>query len=297
MTMQAVRELIDRHTPSAVVLSALTAALDARASGVPLDPLLATRIGELFGVLDATSTLDGVSAPEAAAVLAELRNMLVLDRKLQHSHTRSTAWDPLDPEVVQIGGEFGHVHGQMLGRMVIPALGLADRFQRPGAAFLNVGVGSGRLAIALAQMWPNLRILGLDPCAPAIRVARDNIERAGLSDHIEIREQGAETLDAHDAFDLAWIPTPFIPQRVFAGVCERTRQALRPGGYAIAAIGNHAAMQPAQGAAFRLRLALCGGVAWLPAELEAQLRDAGFAEIRALPTPPGAPVAIYAARK
>jgi len=297
MTMQAVRELIDRHTPSAVALSALAAALDARANGVSLDPLLATRIEELFDVLGVGRVLDDVGALDAAAVLAELRNMLVLDYKLQHAHTRSTAWDPMDATVVQIGGEFGHFHGLMLGQKVVPALGLAERLQAPGAAFLNVGVGSGRLAIALAQMWPNLRILGVDPCAPAIRVARDNIERAGLGDRIAIREQGAETLDERDAFDLAWIPTAFVPERAFAAVCERTRQALRPGGYVVAAIGNHAAMQPQQGAAFRLRLALCGGPLWTPAELERQLRDIGFAEVRALPTPPGAPVAMFAARK
>lgn len=297
MTMQTVREMIDRHTPSAAALAALVAALDARASGVPLDSVLASRIEELFGVLGVGDVLTDVGPPEAGAVLAELRNLLTIDRKLFHSHTRSTAWDPLDAEIIQAGGEFGHVHGQMLGRMIIPALGLAERFQRPGAAFLNVGVGSGRLAIALAQMWPSLRIVGVDPCAPAIRIAGENVERAQLGDRIELREQGAERLAERDAFDLAWIPTPFIQQDVFAAVCERTCQALRSGGYAIAAIGNHSVMQPQQAAAFRLRLTLCGGPLWTPPELERQLRDVGFAEVRALPTPPGVPVAIFAARK
>lgn len=49
---------------------------------------------------------------------------------------------------------------------------------------VDVGTGSGCLAIALASACPAARVLAVDIYAPALRVARENARRHGVSDRI-----------------------------------------------------------------------------------------------------------------
>jgi release factor glutamine methyltransferase len=52
-----------------------------------------------------------------------------------------------------------------------------------GARVVDVGTGSGAIALALADERPDLRIIGTDTSAGALEVARANAERLGL--HVE----------------------------------------------------------------------------------------------------------------
>ncbi|MBQ7454928.1 MAG: 50S ribosomal protein L11 methyltransferase [Clostridia bacterium] len=56
-----------------------------------------------------------------------------------------------------------------------------------GGSVLDVGTGSGILAIAAARLGAE-RVLGVDIDPMAVRVARENVEKNGLSDKIDIRE-------------------------------------------------------------------------------------------------------------
>ena len=117
--------------------------------------------------------------------------------------------------VLQAAGDISAGFAQGLTRNVAPALeGLSERLARPGATFLDVGVGVASLAIAMARLCPELRIVGVDPWQPSLRLARENVDRAGLGDRIELREQGGETLEDEAAFDLAWLATAFMPERL-----------------------------------------------------------------------------------
>ncbi len=50
----------------------------------------------------------------------------------------------------------------------------------PGARVVDVGTGSGAVALALKQERPDLAVLGVDVSADAVDVARDNAARLGL---------------------------------------------------------------------------------------------------------------------
>jgi ubiquinone/menaquinone biosynthesis C-methylase UbiE len=227
-----------------------------------------------------------------------LRAMTLLDAKLLFSHTRTTTWTVDDPEVLQAIGDAARMHAHALTKAVIPACdGLGERLRAPGGAFLDIGVGVAATAIAFAQMWPGVRVVGIDPWQPSLRLARENVEGANMKDRIELREQGGEQLEDDAAFDLAWMAIPFMPERAIRVATERTLRALRPGGWAVLAPANFAAMPPPVAAVFRLRTSQWGGPEWTPADVEELLREKGYVEVQTAPSPPGSPAAFVVGRR
>ncbi len=76
-----------------------------------------------------------------------------------------------------------------------------------------MGVGVAGLSIAMSRLWPTLRVVGVDPWAPSLVLAREKVRAAALTDRIELRHQAAEDLTDVDSYDLAWIPIPRPPWR------------------------------------------------------------------------------------
>lgn len=299
MSIQSLREFIGRCSGPTMGLNALVAALDERATGKPLDAALGARVQDLLAVLGAGDALTDVTPQEAREIALELRHMLMADARLLHADTRSTSWCPTDPVLLQVFGDFARAHAHALTRGVAPALeGLADRLGKPGATFLDIGVGVAGLAIEMAELWPSLRVVGIDVWKPSLELARANVAKSKVRDRIELREQGAEALEDDKAFDLAWMPVPFIPERVVPKACERTLASLRPGGWMVVPYVNLKAL-PNEGAlaVWRLRLTMWGGPQWAPKDAEDVLRSQGFSDVHTLPAPPGVPVGMTVGRR
>ncbi|MFO0747869.1 MAG: class I SAM-dependent methyltransferase [Myxococcota bacterium] len=298
MSMQAVRDFINRSYPQAMGVTALAAALDAQASNAPLDPAIAARIAELLAALGLdAATLAGVGAHDAAALAIELRHLIRFDATLLEPRTRATSWSYDDDRLLLDFGAFGRLHGTLLSQRLVPALeGMDARLASPGAAFLDIGVGAGGLAIAMAELHPSLHVTGIDVFAPSLRLAREAVARSSLGERVSLREQGAEDLEDRGAFDLAWMPTAFMAERAIPAAVVRTREALRPGGWLVLAHPNLAAPDAIALASWRLRTTMFGGPLWTPPQLEALLRDHGFGDVRAI-APPGAPVVFVVGRR
>ena len=79
----------------------------------------------------------------------------------------------------------------------------------------------------------------------------------GSQDRIEIREQPGEELPDERAFDLAWIPAPFVPPHALGRLVEQVQRALKPGGWLLFAAAKPG--EDSRGAALRFRVALYGG--------------------------------------
>ena len=60
---------------------------------------------------------------------------------------------------------------------------------------------------------------------------------------------------------------------------------------------NLEGMDAATSAFWRLRLTTWGGPLWTPGDVEKVLREKGFADVRALPRPPGVPVQLTVGRR
>jgi SAM-dependent methyltransferase len=119
-------------------------------------------------------------------------------------------------------------------------------------------VGVAGLSIAMAHLWPSLRVVGIDPWPPALFLARENVQRAGLRDRIVLREQVVEDLADTEAFDLVWLPSAFIPAKAIPPACENVCRALRPGGWLLFAMATPGT-DPLTASLVRLRTVLWGG--------------------------------------
>jgi release factor glutamine methyltransferase len=78
---------------------------------------------------------------------------------------------------------------------------LADR-----PRVLDVGVGTGAIALSIADEHPAARVTAIDTSGDALALARENAERTGLA--VELREGGFEV--AADGWDLVVSNPPYV---------------------------------------------------------------------------------------
>ena len=172
-----------------------------------------------------------------------------------------------------------------LAEEVVPRIGLAGRMARPGAAFLDVGVGVGMIAAGLAERFPRLRVVGLDVLDRSLALAARTTAAAGCADRVALRRLDVAELSDVDAYDLAWLPTAFLPEAAVRAALPRLGAALRPGGCLVVAL-RPASDLPVVQAIEALGARLTGGSALTAAEVTAPLLDAGFDEVVDLPATP-----------
>lgn len=137
-----------------------------------------------------------------------------------------------------------------------------DRSGRP--KIVDVGTGSGAIALALAQELPNANVLATDVSAEALEVARANAARLQLESRIRFQQSDVFDSVARDgSLDFVVSNPPYVAlseadkvqdvvkkfepkQAVFAGehgmdvirrLIPQANEALRPGGYLVMEIG------------------------------------------------------------
>ena len=98
-----------------------------------------------------------------------------------------------------------------------------------------------------------------------------------MQERIEVRDGVIEELEDADGFDLAWLPTFFIPRPALEPAIERIFAVMRPGGWAM--FGLYARPgDPFRDALADLRTVRQGGTLIEPHDLAALLERAGFAD-------------------
>lgn len=172
---------------------------------------------------------------------------------------------------------------------------LEDRVRTAGARFLDVGVGTGAMACALAEALPSLSIVGIDSFDRALRLASQRVADRGLEERVSLAACGVEALDAEETFDVAWLPAPFIPGPAFTTGLARLYRALRPGGWILVGMGRLEG-SGLSGEVTRWQTELIGGTALTPGEARTLLVQAGFSDFVILDTPPRTPVVVAARR-
>lgn len=81
--------------------------------------------------------------------------------------------------------------------------------QRPGVRILDIGTGSGVIALTLAAKFPETKVYALDISEDALTVARSNAEQLGLTDRVHFFK--SNLLDnIRERFDLIVANLPYI---------------------------------------------------------------------------------------
>lgn len=93
---------------------------------------------------------------------------------------------------------------------------LADRIisfhrNKPPRQILDIGTGSGILAISLASAFPDATVTAIDRSSDALRIARQNSGKAGLDTRIRFQELDFLTTPVSGTFDLVVSNPPYIP--------------------------------------------------------------------------------------
>jgi SAM-dependent methyltransferase len=182
-------------------LSAPFAALTAGASGVSLDAALG---------------LAGLQRTRLTAVLDRSGEMSMGG---EQALTLARAWGmrPTQGSAALYG---------MIYAAVSP---LRDRLAA-GGTFLDVGCGIGGALLITAQLFDEVRAVGLEIVPEIVEEARRRAKTAGLDKRVEVRCLDARALSERDAFDAAYWAQEFFDEAARAEVLAAILRALRPGG-------------------------------------------------------------------
>ena len=80
---------------------------------------------------------------------------------------------------------------------------------------LDVGTGSGAIALAIADEHPGASVLAVDRSEDALALARENVERTGLAGRVELRH-GDLLAGLEGPFDLVVSNPPYVPPEDYA---------------------------------------------------------------------------------
>jgi len=94
--------------------------------------------------------------------------------------------------------------------LVEKAIALAAGFVRP--RIVDVGAGSGAIAVALAAKLPAAQITATEISASALTVARENAKRNGVAERVRFLEGDLLEPVAGERFDLVVSNPPYVPE-------------------------------------------------------------------------------------
>jgi len=94
--------------------------------------------------------------------------------------------------------------------------------KQPCARMLDVGTGSGVIALTLAAAWPEAQVEAVDVSADALALARENAARHGLADRVRIYESDL-LAGVEGEFDLIVANLPYVATEDIATLAREVR--------------------------------------------------------------------------
>jgi release factor glutamine methyltransferase len=147
---------------------------------------------------------------------------------------------------------------------------------------IDVGTGSGAIALAVADELPQSRVLAIDTSMDALRVAQANAEHLGLAGRVDVVSRGAASLADAGSFDLLLANLPYVSEAEWRELApeireHEPREALIAGPTGLEAIeALVAAIDAGERRPNTLALEIGAGQA---AEVSGLVRGAGYAEV------------------
>ncbi|WP_030191567.1 class I SAM-dependent methyltransferase [Streptomyces violaceorubidus] len=256
---------------------------------------LVSRTGDTLTPHPSLVYADGPTAHSAAqARLSSLRQAVSAASGLADGS--GGTWADQDDAVLLSQGRASAMTGRALAGRVVPALpGLADRLAREGSRILDVGTGVAALALALARGFPHAEVVGIDVMERVLALAAGELANAEaeVAGRVTLRHLDVADLTERAAYDLAWLPAPFLSQDALTAAVPRLTDALRPGGWIVVGT-NPAVADPLRRAVAGWNAVRSGGNSLDTDRMVETLTAAGASEVRTFPTVPGGPVLVAA---
>jgi hypothetical protein len=247
-----------------------------------------------LAVLDAAGIdagrLDPASGPGRSA-----QAMAVLSGAASAARGHERGWGDLPDAVLIAQGRASAQRAPMVARMVSRLPGLAELLAAPDAAILDVGTGTAALAVAYAEVFPGVRVVGLEVLPRVIALAEATVAASSVADRVEIRRQNIAELDETDRYAYAWLPAPFVREPELHEGVRRVAAALVPGGW-LALASLRFGQSPLEDAVAQFMTISWGGTPVDPAMAAELLTGAGLLDLIIPPTPPEAPIITFARR-
>ncbi|WP_327110080.1 methyltransferase [Nocardia sp. NBC_01730] len=140
--------------------------------------------------------------------------------------------DELDIDVVAHGAAFSGARLDIGTRFLLQHL----KWMKPDARdAIDLGCGTGILAVALAKARPGIKVVGTDQSAAAVASARETAEANQVADRVTVMRDDAMSSAADNSADLVLCNPPFhVGAAVHTGsaikMFAETGRVLRPGG-------------------------------------------------------------------
>jgi release factor glutamine methyltransferase len=93
--------------------------------------------------------------------------------------------------------------------------------ERQPTALLDVGTGSGAIALAVADELPGCAVTATDTSVAALSVARTNAERLGLADRVRFLDG---TIPEGETFDLVLANLPYVEETTWSSLQPEVTQ-------------------------------------------------------------------------
>jgi hypothetical protein len=246
-----------------------------------------------YAVVEASGLNEGASIEDVGGIVAQAAAPIHQVASLLRGEGQM--WAAQSDEALLAQGRASAQGAAAFAEFGLPMLaGLRESFAR-GARMLDVGTGVGALAVAYAELFPRLSVVGIDVMPRVLGLGERNVAASSVSDRVVLREQDVSFLNEPDTYAFAWVPAPFIPPSALALGLPRVADALQPGGWLMLGHGKYggSSLDDAVG---RFKTIAYGGTALNDEEAEELLRSAGLTDVMTVPTPHGSP-AISLARK
>lgn len=186
-----------------------------------------------------TPAMNDVFAESFAHVRAgrgrQKSRVLVVDGPLPVGASRFPVREHLieiDGDVVAYGAAFSGARLDIGTRFLLEHL---DRMKPDAREAIDLGCGTGILAVALAKSRPRIRVVGTDQSAAAVASARATAAANDVADRVTVVRDDAMTSAAANSADLVLCNPPFhVGAAVHTGsaikMFAETGRVLRPGG-------------------------------------------------------------------
>ena len=144
---------------------------------------------------------------------------------------------------------------------------------------LDLGTGSGCLAVSLAVHLPDAEIVAVDLSDAALEVARRNVERNGVAERITLRQGDLySTLDHDEQFDVIVTNPPYVTEEEYQELDREVRDHEPRMALVAGPLGIEVLQRIAEGAPNRISP---GG--WLLSEISPMICDLAVETVAAVP--------------